>query len=72
MSQSASRIRQQVQQSSDCCSSLPEPGTTVVMATHDPAAINCVDRALLVGDGALHTPDRRELILWLTDGTAIG
>jgi hypothetical protein len=44
----------------------------VVLATHDPAAINYVDRALLVGDGALHTPDRRELILWLTDGTAIG
>jgi len=42
------------------------------MATHDPAAINYVDRALFVGDGALHTLDRRELILLLTDGTAIG
>ena len=46
-------------------------GTTVVMATHDPAAINFVDRALFVSDGTLHTPDRRELTLWLTDGTAI-
>jgi putative ABC transport system ATP-binding protein len=47
-------------------------GTTVVMATHDPAAINYVDRALFVSDGTLHTPDRRELTLWLTDGTSMG
>jgi putative ABC transport system ATP-binding protein len=46
-------------------------GTTVVMATHDPAAINYVDRALFVSDGALHAPDRRELTLWLTEGTEI-
>ena len=46
-------------------------GTTIVMATHDPAAINFVDRALFVQDGTLHTPDRRELTLWLTDGTAV-
>jgi putative ABC transport system ATP-binding protein len=46
-------------------------GTTVVMATHDPAAINFVDRALFVRDGTLHAPDRRELTLWLTDGTTI-
>ena len=46
-------------------------GTTVLMATHDPAAINYVDRALFVSDGALHAPDRRELTLWLTDGTTI-
>ncbi len=46
-------------------------GTTVVMATHDPAAINYVDRALFVTDGALHAPDRRELTLWLTEGTEI-
>lgn len=46
-------------------------GTTVVMATHDPAAINYVDRALFVRDGTLHAPDRNELRLWLTDGTSI-
>jgi putative ABC transport system ATP-binding protein len=46
-------------------------GTTVLMASHDPAAIRFVDRALFVTDGALHAPTRRELELWLTDGTAI-
>lgn len=46
-------------------------GTTVVMATHDPAAINYVDRALFVRDGTLHTPDRDELRLWLTEGATI-
>lgn len=48
-----------------------EAGTTVVMATHDPAAINYVDRALFVRDGTLHTPDRDELRLWLTEGATI-
>ncbi|MEA2001061.1 MAG: ABC transporter ATP-binding protein [Actinomycetota bacterium] len=51
--------------------SVARSGTTVVMATHDPAAINYVDRALFVSDGTLHTPDRRELTLWLTEGTEI-
>ena len=46
-------------------------GTTVLMASHDPAAINFVDRALFVSDGTLHTPSREELSLWLTEGTAI-
>lgn len=46
-------------------------GTTVIMATHDPAAINYVDRALFVRDGTLHTPDRNELRLWLTEGAAL-
>ncbi len=46
-------------------------GTTVLMASHDPAAINFVDRALFVTDGTLHAPSRDELGLWLTDGTAI-
>jgi putative ABC transport system ATP-binding protein len=55
----------------DLLRSVARTGTTVVMATHDPAAINFVDRALFVSDGTLHTPDRRELTLWLTDGTAI-
>ncbi len=43
-------------------------GTTVVMATHDPAAINYVDTAYFVQSGALHIPDRDELGLWLTEG----
>lgn len=55
----------------DLLRSVARTGTTVVMATHDPAAINFVDRALFVSDGTLHKPDRRELRLWLTDGTAI-
>ena len=46
-------------------------GTAVVMATHDPAAINFVDRAYFVQDGTLHEPNRDELNLWLTQGTAI-
>ncbi len=46
-------------------------GTTVLMASHDPAAINFVDRALFVTDGTLHAPTRDELSLWLTEGAAI-
>jgi len=46
-------------------------GTAVVMATHDPAAINFVDRAYFVEDGALHEPGRDELALWLTEGAAV-
>lgn len=46
-------------------------GTTVLMASHDPAAINFVDRALFVVDGTLHTPSREELSLWLTEGATI-
>jgi len=46
-------------------------GTTVLMASHDPAAIRFVDRALFVTDGTLHAPTRRELELWLTEGAAI-
>lgn len=48
-----------------------ESGTTVLMASHDPAAIDYVDRALFVVDGKLHAPPRSDLGLWLTDGTAI-
>ncbi len=44
-------------------------GTTVLMATHDPAAIDYVDVAYFVRSGTLHLPDREELNLWLTDGT---
>jgi putative ABC transport system ATP-binding protein len=43
-------------------------GTTVVMATHDPSAIDHVDTAYFVESGALHIPDREELGLWLTEG----
>ena len=43
-------------------------GTTVVMATHDPAALDYVDRALFVQSGTLHLPDRAELSLWLKEG----
>jgi putative ABC transport system ATP-binding protein len=46
-------------------------GTSVLMASHDPAAINYVDRGLFVVDGVLHAPRRDELALWLTDGTTI-
>ena len=43
-------------------------GTTVVIATHDPAAIDYVDTAYFVESGTLHLPDRQELGLWLTEG----
>ncbi|GMQ97881.1 MAG: ABC transporter ATP-binding protein [Acidimicrobiia bacterium] len=49
---------------------IAENGTTVVMATHDPKAIEFVDVAYFVESGALHLPGRDELSLWLTEGTA--
>ncbi len=48
---------------------IADGGTTIVMATHDPAAINFVDTAYFVRSGTLHLPDRNELNLWLTEGT---
>ena len=48
---------------------IADGGTTVVMATHDPAAIDFVDVAYFVQSGTLHLPDRDELNLWLTEGT---
>lgn len=45
-------------------------GTTVVMATHDPAALEYVDEAYFVRSGTLHRPNRDELQLWLTEGEA--
>jgi putative ABC transport system ATP-binding protein len=45
-------------------------GTTVVIATHDPGALAYVDEAYFVESGRLHKPQRDELSLWLTDGTA--
>jgi putative ABC transport system ATP-binding protein len=47
---------------------IADAGTTVVMATHDPAAIGYVDTAYFVESGSLHIPDRGELGLWLTEG----
>jgi putative ABC transport system ATP-binding protein len=55
----------------DLLRSVARSGTTVLMASHDPAAINYVDRALFVSDGTLHAPTRDELSLWLTEGSAI-
>ena len=43
-------------------------GAAVVLATHDPAALEVVDTAYFVRDGALHEPDKAELELWLTEG----
>lgn len=54
----------------DLLRGVAESGTTVVVATHDPAAINIADRAFFVRDGTLHHPGRTELDLWLTSGTA--
>lgn len=48
---------------------IADGGTTVVMCTHDPAAIDFVDVAYFVQSGTLHLPDREELNLWLTEGT---
>ncbi len=50
--------------------SISEAGTTVVTATHDPAALAFVDQAYFVESGRLHEPRRDELNLWLTEGTA--
>lgn len=47
---------------------IADNGTAVVMATHDPAAIDYVDRAYFVRDGRLREPDRAELNMWLTEG----
>ncbi len=43
-------------------------GRAVVIATHDPLALDAVDEAYFVRDGELHRPDRDELQLWLTEG----
>jgi ABC-type lipoprotein export system ATPase subunit len=43
-------------------------GAAVVLATHDPAALEVVDTAYFMRDGAIHEPDRAELELWLTEG----
>jgi putative ABC transport system ATP-binding protein len=43
-------------------------GAVVILATHDPAALEVVDTAYFVRDGEVHQPDRGELELWLTEG----
>jgi putative ABC transport system ATP-binding protein len=48
---------------------IADRGTTIVMATHDPAAIDVVDLAYFVESGTLRLPDRDDLELWLTEGT---
>lgn len=51
---------------------IADRGTTVVFATHDPAALGSVDEAYFVESGRLHKPKRDKLNLWLTEGTAFG
>ena len=52
----------------DLLQGIAKAGTAIVMATHDPAVLDYVDRAFFVRDGTLHQPDRAELGLWLTEG----
>lgn len=53
----------------DLLAAVAEQGTGVVVASHDPKVLVVADRALFVRDGALHTPARSELALWLNEGT---
>ena len=43
----------------------------MVMASHDPAAINYVSKAYFIRDGALEQPSETALRAWLTEGTEI-
>lgn len=43
-------------------------GTAVVMASHDPAAIDYVTTAYFIRDGVLEKPNLASLRLWLTEG----
>ena len=43
-------------------------GAMVVIATHDPVALDIVDTAYFVQDGELHLPDPDELQMWLAEG----
>jgi len=47
---------------------IAEGGGTVVMATHDPLALDIVDTAYFVTDGTLHEPAPEELQLWAREG----
>ncbi|MCP3977040.1 MAG: ABC transporter ATP-binding protein [bacterium] len=48
--------------------SIAESGTAVVMASHDPAAIDYVTQAYFIRDGVLEKPNLASLRLWLTEG----
>lgn len=52
----------------DLLSKLAQSGAAVVLATHDPLALDFVDDAYFVQDGKLHVPDRAELEMWMTEG----
>ena len=45
--------------------------TSVIMASHDPAAVDYVDRALFIRDGALTDPGREAIRAWIVDGADI-
>ena len=45
--------------------------TSVLMASHDPAAVDYVDRALFVRDGRLTEPKRESIRSWIVDGASI-
>ncbi len=47
---------------------IAEGGAMVVIATHDPIALDIVDTAYFVQDGMLHLPDPDELQMWLAEG----
>ena len=46
-------------------------GTAVVMASHDPAAINYVTKAYFIRDGVLEAPSPTALRAWLEEGKEI-
>jgi len=52
----------------DLLHKLARSGAAVVLATHDPLALEFVDDAYFVQDGQLHVPDRAELEMWITEG----
>jgi putative ABC transport system ATP-binding protein len=51
--------------------SISRQKTSVIMASHDPAAVDYVDRALFVRDGTLDDPGREAIRSWIVDGTEI-
>ncbi len=51
--------------------SISHETTSVIMASHDPAAVDYVDRALFIRDGVLLDPGREAIRAWIVDGTEI-
>ena len=43
----------------------------MLVASHDPAVLEKADRAFFVSSGEVHSPDRDELSLWLTEGEGL-